>query len=74
MPSYADTIVNYGDEITLGSIRLSVIHTPGHTPLSSRVVGRVDARILSLLLNVYRQSGGASRAPALVCSAVAMVS
>lgn len=31
-PPYADIIVKDGDEVTLGSIRLVAMHTPGHTP------------------------------------------
>ena len=31
-PPYADQVVNDGDELTLGNIRLKAIHTPGHTP------------------------------------------
>ena len=31
-PPYADIIVSDGDQVTLGSIRLQAIHTPGHTP------------------------------------------
>ncbi|WP_068470973.1 MBL fold metallo-hydrolase [Candidatus Protochlamydia phocaeensis] len=32
IPAYADHIVAQGDQVKLGSIRLSVLHTPGHTP------------------------------------------
>ena len=31
-PPYADQVVNDGDELTLGNIRLKAVHTPGHTP------------------------------------------
>jgi hydroxyacylglutathione hydrolase len=31
-PSYADHVVKDGDDIKLGSLRLSALHTPGHTP------------------------------------------
>jgi hydroxyacylglutathione hydrolase len=31
-PPYADVVVKDGDEVTLGAIRLSAMHTPGHTP------------------------------------------
>lgn len=31
-PPYADVVVNDGDEVALGSLRLRAIHTPGHTP------------------------------------------
>ncbi len=31
-PPYADQRVSDGDEVSLGSIRLQAIHTPGHTP------------------------------------------
>ncbi|MBI4464676.1 MAG: MBL fold metallo-hydrolase [Acidobacteria bacterium] len=31
-PSYADQIVQDGDEVHLGSVRLQALHTPGHTP------------------------------------------
>jgi len=31
-PPYADVGVHDGDEVSLGSVRLKAIHTPGHTP------------------------------------------
>lgn len=31
-PPYADHVVQDGDEIVLGSVRLKAVHTPGHTP------------------------------------------
>ena len=31
-PPYADHVVKDGDEISVGSVRLRAIHTPGHTP------------------------------------------
>jgi hydroxyacylglutathione hydrolase len=31
-PSKADVLVNEGDVITFGDIKLNVLHTPGHTP------------------------------------------
>ena len=31
-PPYADVVVEDGDEVKLGGIRLKAIHTPGHTP------------------------------------------
>jgi hydroxyacylglutathione hydrolase len=31
-PPYADVVVNDGDELKLGAIRLRAMHTPGHTP------------------------------------------
>ena len=31
-PPYADHVVKDGDEITMGSVRLQAVHTPGHTP------------------------------------------
>src|SRR4051812_6051301 len=31
-PAYADVVARDGDEVTLGSIRLRCVHTPGHTP------------------------------------------
>ena len=31
-PPYADHIVNDGDEVRIGCLRLRAIHTPGHTP------------------------------------------
>ena len=31
-PPYADQVVQDGDEVRLGGIRLKAIHTPGHTP------------------------------------------
>lgn len=31
-PPYADRVVQDGDEVQLGAIRLQAIHTPGHTP------------------------------------------
>jgi hydroxyacylglutathione hydrolase len=31
-PAYADVVVKNGDALTLGSIHLKAIHTPGHTP------------------------------------------
>ena len=31
-PPYADCVVTDGDEVTMGSIRLKAMHTPGHTP------------------------------------------
>jgi hydroxyacylglutathione hydrolase len=31
-PPYADRVVKDGDEVTLGSVRLKAMHTPGHTP------------------------------------------
>lgn len=31
-PPYADHVARDGDEITMGSVRLRAIHTPGHTP------------------------------------------
>lgn len=31
-PPYADTVVEDGDEVKLGNIRLKAVHTPGHTP------------------------------------------
>src|SRR5205085_1939061 len=31
-PRYADVVAGDGEEISLGSIRLECIHTPGHTP------------------------------------------
>lgn len=31
-PPYADVVVQDGDEVQLGSIRLKAVHTPGHTP------------------------------------------
>jgi hydroxyacylglutathione hydrolase len=31
-PSYADRVLEDGDEISLGRIRLKAAHTPGHTP------------------------------------------
>ncbi|MCH7639076.1 MAG: hypothetical protein IH855_06395 [Bacteroidetes bacterium] len=30
-PSYADHVIQDGDEVTMGSVRLKAIHTPGHT-------------------------------------------
>ncbi len=30
-PSYADHVVQDGDEVVMGSVRLKAIHTPGHT-------------------------------------------
>jgi hydroxyacylglutathione hydrolase len=30
-PPYADHVVQDGDEVTLGSVRLKAVHTPGHT-------------------------------------------
>ncbi|MCA9231899.1 MAG: MBL fold metallo-hydrolase [Planctomycetales bacterium] len=30
-PPYADHVVQDGDEITMGSVRLKAVHTPGHT-------------------------------------------
>jgi glyoxylase-like metal-dependent hydrolase (beta-lactamase superfamily II) len=32
MPVSADQLLNDGDEIAFGDIKLSVLHTPGHTP------------------------------------------
>lgn len=31
-PPYADVVVQDGQELSLGSIRLKAVHTPGHTP------------------------------------------
>jgi hydroxyacylglutathione hydrolase len=31
-PPYADHVVRDGDEVTIGSLRLRAVHTPGHTP------------------------------------------
>lgn len=31
-PPYADVVVNDGDEVKLGTVRLQALHTPGHTP------------------------------------------
>jgi hydroxyacylglutathione hydrolase len=31
-PSYADHVVQNGDEITIGTVRFKALHTPGHTP------------------------------------------
>lgn len=32
VPSYADQVVQEGDDIELGSLSLKIVHTPGHTP------------------------------------------
>ncbi len=32
IPTYADVVVSDGMEVSLGTIRLKAIHTPGHTP------------------------------------------
>lgn len=32
IPSYADHVVQDGDEVNVGSITLKAVHTPGHTP------------------------------------------
>lgn len=32
IPRYANHLVKNGDEITLGTVRLKALHTPGHTP------------------------------------------
>jgi hydroxyacylglutathione hydrolase len=31
-PAYADIMLSDGDELTLGGLRVRVMHTPGHTP------------------------------------------
>jgi hydroxyacylglutathione hydrolase len=31
-PPYADHVAKNGDEVRMGSVRLSALHTPGHTP------------------------------------------
>lgn len=31
-PTYADRVIHDGDTVTIGSVRLAALHTPGHTP------------------------------------------
>lgn len=51
--AFGDVLLQHGDQISIGNVRLAAIHTPGHTPehLSFLVTDRATSEIPTILLS-----------------------